>query len=311
VTLEDGDQLAFTGSANETGSGQRRNYESIDVFRGWLPDERRRVEVKGAQFEEAWSDAADGLRVLEPTPAVIERLRARAPRNPGPAKEDAAVEAPPTPSMWRHQDEAVAAFMETGAGVLEMATGTGKTRTALRILTDLAVAGDVVSAVVTMDGTDLLDQWTLELEEWVARSGRRWVIYRQYERHHDLDEYLLDPASSLMVISRGQLPRLMRGLSKANAAKAIIIHDEVHGLGTPSSVRDLDGTHDRFRWRLGLSATPDRAYDAKGNDFLESEIGPVLYRFPLEAAIARGVLSEFDYEPLHYDLTDRDRQRLR
>jgi hypothetical protein len=37
----------------------------------------------------------------------------------------------------------------------------------------------------------------------------------------------------------------------------------------------------------------------------------VLYRFPLEAAIARGVLSEFDYEPLHYDLTDRDRQRLR
>jgi hypothetical protein len=42
-----------------------------------------------------------------------------------------------------------------------------------------------------------------------------------------------------MVISRGQLPRLMRGLSKANAAKAIIIHDEVHGLGTPSSVRDL------------------------------------------------------------------------
>ena len=311
VTLEGGDQLAFTGSANETGSGQRRNYESIDVFRGWLPDERRRVEVKAAQFEEAWSDAADGLRVLEPTPAVIERLRARAPRNPGPAKEEVAVEAPPTPSMWRHQDEAVAAFMETGAGVLEMATGTGKTRTALSILTHLTVAGDVVSAVVTMDGTDLLDQWTLELKEWVAKSGRRWVIYRQYERHHDIDEYLLDPASSIMVISRGQLPRLMRGLSKANAAKAIIIHDEVHGLGTPSSVRDLNGTHDRFRWRLGLSATPDRAYDAKGNDFLESEIGPVLYRFPLEAAIARGVLSEFDYEPLHYDLTDGDRQRLR
>jgi superfamily II DNA or RNA helicase len=311
LTLEGGDQLAFTGSANETGSGQRRNYESIDVFRGWLPDERRRVEVKSAQFEEAWRDSADGLRVLEPTPAVIERLRARAPRSLGPTPDETPAKPSLTPSMWRHQDEAVAAFIETGAGVLEMATGTGKTKTALRILTDLAAADHVASAVVTMDGTDLLDQWTLELKEWVAACGRRWVIYRQYERHHDLDEYLLDPTSSILVISRGQLPRLMRGLSKPNAAKAIIIHDEVHGLGTPSSVRELYGMHDRFRWRLGLSATPDRAYDAKGNDFLESEIGPVLYRFPLEAAIARGVLSGFDYEPLPYDLTDGDRQRLR
>jgi superfamily II DNA or RNA helicase len=218
----------------------------------------------------------------------------------------------PDPSgRWRHQDEAVAAFKQAGAGVLEMATGTGKTRTALRILADLVASGEVTSAVVTMDGTDLLDQWGLELEEWVASSRRRWVIYRQYERHHDLDEYLLDPSSSILIVSRGQLPRLMRPQGKASAARTLIVHDEVHGLGTPSSMRELDGSHERFRWRLGLSATPDRAYDVAGNDFLEREIGPVLYRFGLEAAIGRGVLSEFDYEPLEYQLTDGDRQRLR
>ena len=310
VSLEGGDVLAFTGSANETGSGHRRNYESIDVFRDWLSDERRRVIVKAAQFEEAWDDSTTGLRVLEPSPAVIDRLKARVPRTSKPA-EMRPPEPKPTSSRWRHQDEAVAAFMVSGVGVLEMATGTGKTRTALRILTDLVAAGEVVSVVVTMDGTDLLDQWTVELEEWVASSRRRWVIYRQYERHHDLDEYLLDPTSSILVISRGQLPQLMRGLGKAEAGRTLIVHDEVHGLGTPSSIRELDGTHDRFRWRLGLSATPDRAYDTQGNAFLTQEIGPVLYSFGLEAAIERGVLSEFDYEPLHYDLTDGDRQRLR
>lgn len=312
VTLEGGDELAFTGSANETGSGQRRNYESVDVYRDWLPDERRRVEVKAAQFDEAWDDAAVGLRVLAPSEDVIRRLRARAPK----ALEGApaAVASFPVPDplgKWRHQDEAVAAFKQAGAGVLEMATGTGKTRTALRILSDLVASGDVTSAVVTMDGTDLLDQWGVELEEWVASSRRRWVIYRQYERHHDIDEYLLDPSSSILIVSRGQLPRLMRPQGKAAAAKTLIVHDEVHGLGTPSSMRELDGSHERFRWRLGLSATPDRAYDTAGNDFLEREIGPVLYRFGLEAAIGRGVLSEFDYEPLGYQLTDGDRQRLR
>ncbi|MBY0285233.1 MAG: DEAD/DEAH box helicase family protein [Sphingomonas sp.] len=312
VSLIGGDRIAFTGSANETAAGMRRNYESIDVYRDWNAAERSRVEVKEQQFDEAWSNAADGLCVLSPSPEVLSRLRARArapSTAPRPAKPEARAE--PTPSRWRHQDEAVAAFAAAGAGVLEMATGTGKTRTALRILTDLANAGDILSVVVTMDGTDLLDQWAGELERWLGDTRRRWIMYRQYERHHDLEEFLLEPTSSLLVISRTQLPRLMRGLSKSAAARMLIIHDEVHGLGTPSLVRDLAGTHDRFRYRLGLSATPDRAYDQVGNDFLEREIGPSLYRFPLEAAIQRGVLSEFDYEPLHYDLTDGDRQRLR
>lgn len=310
VSLVGGDRVAFTGSANETAAGMRRNYESIDVYRDWNAAERGRVEVKEQQFDEAWSNAADGLSVLSPSPEVLTRLRARAP-SAAPRPAGSETRAGLTPSRWRHQDEAVTAFATAGAGVLEMATGTGKTRTALRILTDLANAGDIQSVVITMDGTDLLDQWAAELEGWLGDTRRRWIMYRQYERHHDLEEFLLEPTSSLLVISRTQLPRLMRGLSKSAAARMLIIHDEVHGLGTPSLVRDLAGTHDRFRYRLGLSATPDRAYDQVGNDFLEGEIGPSLYRFPLEAAIERGVLSEFDYEPLHYDLTDGDRQRLR
>jgi hypothetical protein len=72
----------------------------------------------------------------------------------------------------------------------------------------------------------------------------------------------------------------------------------------------LAGAHDSFDWKLGLSATPERAYDASGNDFIAKELGTTLYEFPLEAAIRRGVLSEFDYLPLAYELTDGDRERL-
>ena len=45
--------------------------------------------------------------------------------------------------------------------------------------------------------------------------------------------------------------------------------------------------------------------------FIQKEIGGSIFRFPLEAAIARGVLCEFDYTPLEYDLTENDRNRIR
>jgi superfamily II DNA or RNA helicase len=92
--------------------------------------------------------------------------------------------------------------------------------------------------------------------------------------------------------------------------RALIVHDEVHGLGTPSLQRELAGKHAVFPWRVGLSATPERTYDAAGNDFVRSELGPTLYEFTLESAIARGVLAGFDYLPLTYDLTAGDRARI-
>jgi superfamily II DNA or RNA helicase len=192
-----------------------------------------------------------------------------------------------------------------------MATGTGKTRTALAILSQLADSREIGAAVVAMDGTDLLDQWCEDLRGWLSVNGRRWLLYRQYERHHELAEFGLDPAQSILVVSRSQLERLRRYLPTVTAQKAIIIHDEVHGLGAPALVQALNGFHKTFDWRLGLSATPDRAYDENGNDFVAREIGPTIFAFPIEEAIRRGVLSEFDYEPLAYALTENDRLRLK
>lgn len=301
-----GQQVAFTGSANETLGGHQRNYESIDVYRSWCPGEGTRVATKVEQFEEAWAGEAAGLSVLGPTADVLARLKARAPKAPpqaaaAPVKED---------PKWRHQTEAVDTFLEKRAGVLEMATGTGKTRTTLKILEKLIASSAINGAVIAMDGTDLLDQWSTELDAWVLKTGNRWLIYRHFDKHREIGDFALDPERGIIVVSRGQLHKLMPRLSASQRRKMIIVHDEVHGLGVPSLVESLKGEHPKFGWRLGLSATPDRAYDEEGNTFLAAEIGPTIFRFPLELAIERGVLSGFDYVPLDYELTDGDRQRL-
>jgi superfamily II DNA or RNA helicase len=304
-----GARVAFTGSANETAGGHRRNYESIDVFRSWVESEHERVEVKVDQFDEAWCDAAEGLHVLSPSTAVLKKIRERAPRHLVSATAERPKEQAPDP-RWRHQQEAQLTFLEARSGVLEMATGTGKTRTALNILSSLIGSTRVSAAIITMSGTDLLDQWANELDQWNLEGGHRWLLYRHYDRHHELGEFALDPNKSVIVISRGQLRKLLDRLPEAAKRRMIIVHDEVHELGSPGLIRELNGRHAAFRWRLGLSATPERAYDTDGNDFISAEIGPTVYRFPLEVAISRGVLSEFDYLPLEYELTTSDRERL-
>jgi superfamily II DNA or RNA helicase len=306
--FEGGAQVAFTGSANETQGGHQRNYESIDVYRSWNEAERSRVETKIDQFDEAWRGEAVGLAVERPTADLLARLKARAPRQVPTLAPAKPVQEDP---RWRHQTEAVETFLDKRAGVLEMATGTGKTRTTLKILDRLIGSSAIDGAVIAMDGTDLLDQWSAELDAWVLKTGHPWLIYRHYERHKEIGDFALDPERGIMVISRGQLKKLMGRLPPQRRSKMIIVHDEVHGLGVPSLVDELRGEHPKFGWRLGLSATPDRAYDEDGNAFLASEIGPTIFQFPLELAIERGVLSGFDYVPLEYELTDGDRKRLK
>lgn len=312
--FDDGTQVAFTGSANETARGHRRNYETLDVFRSWIGSEAARVAIKVGQFDEAWEGRAVGLSVLRPSPEVMERLRttAKAPKTPKATKVEPETALPDTEvgRRWRHQDEAVAAVLGAKAGVLEMATGTGKTRTAIKLMSKLIDNGEIDSAIVTTDGTDLLEQWALELEQWSLDAGYRWIVFRHYEKHRQMGDYVLGSRKSIMVVSRGQLKKLLGRMSAQVKKRTLIVHDEVHGLGMPSLQRDLIGLHAAFPWRVGLSATPERTYDAAGNDFVRSELGPTLFEFPLELAIARGVLAGFDYLPLAYDLTAGDKLRI-
>lgn len=307
--LDDGSRVAFTGSANETSRGHRRNYESVDVYRSWIDGEAERVATKVDQFDEAWEDKAPGLSVLAPTSAVLARLRTVG-RPPAGKPREQPDDAPAIDPRWRHQDEAVAAILEAKTGILEMATGTGKTRTAIKIMSKLIDTGQIDTAIIATDGTDLLDQWAIELEAWSHDQARRWLVLRHFERYRQIGEYALSPQRSVIVVSRGQLRRLLDRMPAAAKSRALIVHDEVHGLGTPSLQAELAGKHAAIPWRVGLSATPDRAYDDTGNDFLRSEIGNTVYEFTLERAIARGVLAEFDYLPLAYDLTAGDKARL-
>lgn len=297
-----GDAVAFHGSPNDS-ERAFRNYESISIYYSWVDDrESARVTAQAARFDLLWSNGDLNLRVYALPDAVRRNLIEFTQRWPRPY----AAKPQRSADRWRHQSEAVGTFLKARSGILEMATGTGKTRTALTILNELRARDLAQTAIVVAHGTDLLDQWYKELVNQTDLP-----VYRVYEQHREAQAYLNGPQGAALLISRANLAEVLHRFDARQLATSMLICDEVHGMGSPAIVASLSGKLRRFGYRLGLSATPERTYDADGNRFIEEEIGPVIFQFGLEDAIRRGILCEFDYVPLPYSLSDEDKAAVR
>ena len=58
-------------------------------------------------------------------------------------------------------------------GLLEMATGTGKTRTALSIATQLINEKKINKIILQMYGSDLIKQWHQNVNKWIFSKLER------------------------------------------------------------------------------------------------------------------------------------------
>ncbi|MER6329137.1 DEAD/DEAH box helicase family protein [Streptomyces sp. NPDC001034] len=300
--------VAFSGSSNESRNAFENNRECIDVYPSWSSPVR--AERKRLHFEQVWDGTDVGIHTYSFPEAAKQRLLQAYNTQTQAARR-------PDANKWRHQDEALEAFLAAERGVLNMATGTGKTRTAMKITAALFKTGAIDNVIVAMDGTDLLNQWYGELLQARAQLARPVRLYRDFGPHKEVQEFSLTVKDRLLLVSRrggagrDPLASAMRQLTPAAANKTLLIHDEVHRLGSPGTRQRLSGLSDGVRFRLGLSATPDREYDEEGNSFVEEHIGPVLMSFELGDAIERGILAPFNYYPLPYELTQQDRERMR
>lgn len=138
-----GDVVAMSGSANETYQGLLENFESVEVFRSWLPGDGGASRIV-QDFESLWGDATENLRVIDFPEAARQRLleigRQDRVSRPSRAERQLRVFGPPAGLEPRpYQREAVVEWLKSrGRGTLRMATGTGKTKTALFAASQIA-----------------------------------------------------------------------------------------------------------------------------------------------------------------------------
>lgn len=299
-----GRKISFTGSINDTWKGFV-NYESIKVFKSWETGLEEYVAEDVRRFEALWENRDVNVELFSTEKAIQDKVfRLR--------KEKRPYNLPKEKDLWRHQDEAVSAFLASQKGILEMATGTGKTITALRIMNDLFTEDKINRCILVVDGNDLLNQWEKQLQKYTKGI----MIMRYFGDYKEFADFLFWRQKAVLLLSREAewvkicLQKLEERYGEDNIRRnTLLLFDEVHGMGAFQLRTRLKGKIQPYRYRLGLSATPERNYDSTGNEFIDTEIGPVIYRFGLEDAIKRGILCEFDYEALPYRLSQVEKKK--
>jgi superfamily II DNA or RNA helicase len=321
----EGNRVSFNGSYNDSIQGTR-NYESIKVFCSWLPPFASLVEADSARFERLWFDRDPNVRIFDLPQAAREqilRLRSsfrpyaeppwtnpRSVRLRGSPYRSSQPSVPESLVLRDYQVEAINAWFGNGCrGLLEMATGTGKTITALAASARLFQREKRLSVVIAVPYQHLVDQWRSEAYEFSYRPTLAYQAKASWleELNHQIMEYNSGYRQFISVITTHSTfisPDFQGSISKLTGP-ALLVADEAHHLGAERSRQNYPAT---VQFRLALSATPDRWFDDEGTLALRGYFGDTVFSFPLERAIGVS-LAPYYYHPHLVPLTDEELER--
>ena len=216
-----------------------------------------------------------------------------------------------------YQREAIRAWgANQGLGIFAMATGTGKTITALTLATKVAErnADRPFAVIVLCPYINLCRQWEGEFLLFGVNAvgcyeGRsRWEVLfdEAHQRlHAGLGKMAAFVVSNATFLTDTFQARLRSRLS-GQAVTYLIIADEAHNLGAKRIQQCLP---QEITLRLALSATPDRHHDPEGTKAIFDYFGKIVYTFPLARAIAEGYLTPYEYHPILVTLSPEEAQQ--
>jgi superfamily II DNA or RNA helicase len=322
-----GDLVGFTGSSNETFGGLMANFESVEVYRGWVAGDGTRALRLEADFQALWSNQTPHLSVERFPDVARERLVKlggdRPPRDlpgtdnaltPTPAEvyEPTRLTLPGWLTARDYQREAVTSWLShQGRGILKMATGTGKTKTAMIAATQL---GNVLRQreqplvlLIVAPLTHLVDQWITEVEGFGVRPI---AVYESSQRWLPLVEEQLAaarmgqrPVVAMVATNASFSGEKFQSVLSRITLPLMIIGDEAHNLGSAAYQSSLP---ENATYRLALSATPERWFDDDGTDALIDYFGPIIFELGLGKAIEMGALTRYEYLPRLVELNDAE-----
>lgn len=214
---------------------------------------------------------------------------------------------PDTITLHDYQLEAIQAWVDHNChGLLEMATGTGKTITALAASARLFEREKRLAVIVAVPYQHLVDQWCEEATNFGYRpllayqSKARWLdelnerIADYCARRRDFISIITTHTTFISEEFQKSIVRLI--------GPSLFIADEAHHLGAE---RSRDSYPKQIPFRLALSATPDRWFDDVGTIALRDYFGETVFAFSLERAIGVS-LTPYYYYPHLVALTDKE-----
>jgi superfamily II DNA or RNA helicase len=340
------DTIVFQGSANETAYALRPdfNFESISVYKSWVPAHDEFAEPYQIGFEKLWEDKSKDTYVVDFPEAVRQKLISTVTQNLSPPNVElerylrdrpldkkqtggpSSLLTPRIPEflgaeeykLREHQRETIHKWMNNEYhGIFALATGAGKTITAIhasvRVLEAEAKRDRPVCIIVSAPYINLADQWRENLELFNISSI---PCYRSREHWHNRLSNAIAAFNNgaskylcIVVVNATLASEIFQEHLKSIPPTSLLwIGDECHHHGSQRLNQCLPGA---AKYRIGLSATPEHYIDEEANERLKQYYGAVVANYSLTDAIEDGVLTPYKYYPNVVTLTDEEGDEYR
>jgi superfamily II DNA or RNA helicase len=345
-------QVGFSGSCNFTAFGLFENLERIDTFFSW---EGGRsivwIKTQTEEFEEIFYKKADFIEYLDSTQikaAIVENFGnkelselliaeeqlwelkkkvLKVANNEGTNNDLTVYSAtrsdepryPPLFESRPYQKEAYAKWQENGyKGMFAMATGTGKTVTALSCILEEYFIHKFYRFFILVPTIDLAIQWEKEVTgkfnfaDTILCSSQN-SEWEEYVRELGLSLKLGSKINFCVIITyasfrSAKFQGILRNLFTDGLNEITLIADEAHTLGSDGLLKVLPHAIPK---RIGLSATPERVYDKEGEAelcrFFATTPSVHTFSYTMKEAINNGVLCKYYYYP---KLVELEREEL-
>lgn len=307
-----GHKIAFIGSANETEAALSfgANHESFSVYQSVEPSIFAAYgNDLEERFERLWQGKTRMTRICDldaDSLSLMHELVSKA------ISHSAAAGPTPLPKLEgryelrSYQQDAIKAWAANQyRGILAMATGTGKTLTAIDAVKRFKDKVPGGAVVITVPYQNLAVQWMDALREqgqdvvavFASHAGWYAQVKNIFLAAHISDSV---PMPCLVCVNDtfkdGRFQELMDLLSSAQQRHHFLIVDECHHFNSLEHIRSLPA---HFTFRLGLSATP---YDQYAKHHLDAYFGGIVYEFSLGRAIKEGFLTKYRYHVIPVQL---------
>lgn len=289
------DSIGFSGSMNETASGLRNNIEEFKVFRSWVPDETKYLQNDADKFDSYWNGEIKDKDIIvsdlpeETKNIIIKQFNL--------VKKGKFQTLQPL-ELNNIQMAALDSWLKNNRkGILEMATGTGKTRVGIYAILNLLnnCENENLIIVIGCPTKALAKQWRLELNKFNLSDTKIDIINSTIKKEELYKKIKSESTKKRVIIgtySTIHNKYFTNEILPDFGSKLGLIADEAHWLGAPEFSKTLS---DKFNYRLALTATPIRAFDIEGTDRILKYFGGIVYRYLLEQAIRDGVLTKYKY----------------
>ena len=297
-------KLHIEGSINETAKGWIDNAESFSVHRSWIEGERGYILSAEEEFWATWNNTNPKVRTYAIPDAVKQKLVRIAPKEIKEIVDPEEVLRKRSSSkkvikLWPHQEEAIQAWYNNGRkGILSMATGSGKTLTALFAIKRLPEDAFVVLLVPSKE---LVVQWIKEIKNIFGDETPHIICSSQNPNWRTkLREFIWAYQKKkgkkfiIGTIRTASSDDFIDIINQELKEDYVIIVDEVHRLGAKKSRRIMKMLNPKLG-RLGLSATPQRIWDDVGTNMILNYFNGIVYEYTLKDATQDGRIVPYEY----------------